>query len=78
MCGNDRWSLNVACGFMPYRYMAIDRRNLSTTLPCEIAVRGTMKFSKDVRAAEVNGGHPRFFMVTITLLVDEDLGFTAV
>jgi hypothetical protein len=75
--GHERWNLNVAYRYMACRYMAIDRWNLSSSPSCGKAVRGSMKFGKKIRAAEVNGRFPRVGMVTIAFPVDEVLGLLA-
>jgi hypothetical protein len=68
--GHERWNLNVAYRYMACRYMAIDRWNLSSSPPCRRAVRGSMKFGKEIREAEVNGRYPRVFVVTIAFKMD--------
>ena len=50
--------------------MAVDRWNLSSFPPCGRAVLGSMKVSKEFRAAKVDSGYPRVFVVTIAFPVD--------
>jgi hypothetical protein len=50
--------------------MAVDRWNLSSSPPWGRVVLGSMKVSKEFRAAEVDSGYPRVFVVTIDFPVE--------
>jgi hypothetical protein len=50
--------------------MAIDRWNLSSFPPCRRAVRGSTKFGKEIREADISSTYPRVFVVTIAFPMD--------
>jgi hypothetical protein len=58
------------------RIRGSDRWNLSSSPPCGRAVRGSMKFSKKIRAVEISGRDPRVFVITVASPVDQVLRVT--